>query len=408
MTQENKDTNSQNPINLETKDFQNGDSKEESLLSNNQSNKLSNQTGCSNCGVILSGEFCHSCGQPSKSVIKFFGYVIKELLEDSFGYDSRLKKTILPILLKPGIISLDYVKGKRFQYVLPFKLYLITSVILILLIKISVDTDEYKFEKLVSEKGAQKASQKFEQETNKEINTVIKDIQAENRESKAKSININFGPKDIENEKSKLDEEEKEKDKSFTINLSEDTDNNLSWDDENNQIIGLEKLDDGLFKIFMLAVNPKLKIWKDNPNRLIKSIIESLPMMMFVILPIFALILKLFYAFSKRYYTEHLVFLLHNHSFIYILMMIQIGLEFLEGQLAVTVYSFAQPIAIGLNYISSIFYFWMVIYVFLAVKRFYRQAWSTTIAKVLSLGLIYFVMLTIGFVVTLFIGAYNA
>ena len=91
---------------------------------------------CANCGASLGGQFCHSCGQSSKSMIKFFGEVIKELLDDTLGYDSRLKHSLLPLFFKPGRLTLDYVKGKRFHYVLPFKLYLITSVLFILLVLI--------------------------------------------------------------------------------------------------------------------------------------------------------------------------------------------------------------------------------------------------------------------------------
>jgi hypothetical protein len=99
---------------------------------------------CSNCGSALGGEFCHTCGQSSKSMIKFFGEVMVELLDDTLGYDSRLKNSIFLLLFRPGRITLDYIRGKRFHYVLPFKLYLITSVLFILLIKNVIDTEQLK------------------------------------------------------------------------------------------------------------------------------------------------------------------------------------------------------------------------------------------------------------------------
>jgi len=135
---------------------------------------------------------------------------------------------------------------------------------------------------------------------------------------------------------------------------------------------------------------------------------QTIPYIMFIILPIFAIFLKIFYAFSKRYYTEHLVFLLHNHSFIYMLMMVQIGLDFGGDNLSLMNHWAAQGTADGFDFISIILSFWMFLYVFLAMKRFYRQGWAATLFKTFTLGFIYIMMLSFGFVATVVFGAYQA
>ncbi len=94
---------------------------------------------CTNCGTHLSGKYCHACGQPSRSIIKFFGQVVIDVLDDVIGYDSRLKHTIVPLLFKPGKITNDYICGKVFHYVLPVRLYLILSVICILMVQAITD-----------------------------------------------------------------------------------------------------------------------------------------------------------------------------------------------------------------------------------------------------------------------------
>jgi hypothetical protein len=376
---------------------------------------------CSNCGAELTGQFCHFCGQSSKSMIKFFGEVIKELLDDTLGYDSRLKHSLFPLFFKPGRLTLDYVKGKRFHYVLPFKLYLITSVLFILLIKNSTDTENLKFNDVVQDEASQEISKDVEEEINHAIDEVNKANVAQGK----KIIDFHLGEeqqKDVADSiaESEADEErqaknndresasdEKENDNTITIGTGDD-DVNLNWNEETQQLDGIEDLDDGLIKTFVSRINPKLKSWKNDLEPLVESVIETLPYMMFVILPIFALFLKIFYVFSKRYYTEHLVFLLHNHSFIYMLMMLQIGLGFGDSKLKSVDYWAAQSAADVFSFISFILGFWMVIYVFLAMKRFYRQGWAATIFKTFALGFIYIMMLSFGFVVTIALGAYQA
>lgn len=376
---------------------------------------------CSNCGAELGGQFCHTCGQSSKSMIKFFGEVIKELLDDTLGYDSRLKHSLFPLFFKPGRLTLDYVKGKRFHYVLPFKLYLITSVLFILLVKNSADTENLKFDNVVQNE----ASQEISKEVEHDINQVIDEVNKANAAQGKKTINFHLGENQQEeninskaesesddeklerNFESEENSDHNEQDNTFTIGTGDD-DVNLKWNKETQQLDGVEAIDDGLVKTFVSRINPKLKSWKNNLEPLVESIIETLPYMMFVILPIFAIFLKIFYIFSKRYYTEHLVFLLHNHSFIYMLLMLQIGLGFGEDKLRSMESWSAQTTANVFEFVSVLLSFWVVVYVFLAIKRFYAQGWGATIFKTLILGFIYLMMLSFGFVASVAFGAYQA
>lgn len=387
--------------------------------------EISKQSLCENCGSILGGAFCHSCGQSSKSMIKFFGEVVKELLDDTLGYDSRLKHSLSPLFFKPGRLTLDYVKGKRFHYVLPFKLYLITSVLFILLIKNTTET-ELNFDN-VEEVGA---SQQISEDLEKDFELVIDDINEANAESGGKLINFHLGVTEGTGAKKHTSKERvtdpqsskiSKKQKIDKIDIKKNSANekpihsidnnndiNLHWNKGSEQLDGIEKLDDGLIKTFFSEINPKIKLWKNNPKPLIESIIETLPYMMFVILPIFAIFLKIFYLFSRRFYTEHLIFLLHNHSFIYMLMMVQIVLDLGHDKLLAIEHPAAQYSADFFNFVSVILSFWMIIYVFLAIKRFYRQGWGMTIFKAMTLGFVYLVMLTTGFVATVVFGAYQA
>jgi hypothetical protein len=344
-------------------------------------------------------------------MIKFFGEVIKELLDDALGYDSRFKHSLSPLFFKPGRLTLDYVKGKRFHYVLPFKLYLITSVLLILLLKNTAATDIITLSDRDDNPTQQEISEEVREEINQAFNVIeinegktIANNEAVNATGESKEITVDENVHSVTEEES---EPARAKNKSFTIGVGE-KDIDLKWDDETKQLNGIEEIENEFLRDFFTKINPKLKFWMEDPEPLIESVIETLPYMMFIILPIFGLFLKGFYAFSKRYYTEHLVFLLHNHSFIYMLMMVQIGLDIGNQKLLPMDYWVAQSTAGFFDFLSSSLNIWMVIYVFLAMKRFYRQSWKATILKTVTLGFLYFVMLAVGFVVTMAFGAYQA
>jgi len=400
-----------------------------------QNHSLGKESGheyCSNCGVKLAGMYCHHCGQSSKSMIKFFGEVVRELLEDTIGYDSRIKHSIAPLLFKPGRITLDYIKGKRFFYVLPFRLYLITSLLLILLVKGVADTDQLKFDNIVQNNAEQESGEEIKEEVSKELDEALKQVNEIANAKKRSQIEFTPEPDEGENKSNGKtsapdlgNEDSKGQNNTSLVEspatpklLTKDSDKqeqsgdgdsiNLNWDDERQQLSGVEKMEDSWLKSFLVVINPKIKKWKEDPEPLVDSFFEALPYMMFIILPIFAIFLKLFYAFSKRYYIEHLVFLLHNHAFIYMVLMIEVISEFTADKLNKLDSGMASIVADALDGLATLLFYWMLIYVFLAMKRFYQQGWGATITKTLLLGFIYIMMISFGFMATLAIGAYQA
>jgi hypothetical protein len=106
--------------------------------------------------------------------------------------------------------------------------------------------------------------------------------------------------------------------------------------------------------------------------------------------PIMALVFKLFYIRQKRYYIEHVIYLLHYQTIVLITFSIMILLENYESgdwvQLLLLAYAVLVLPIFGLKY-------------------YYRQSWLKTIIKGMLLGGIYvfmififvFLGLTIGF-----------
>ena len=84
---------------------------------------------CRNCGEALVGKFCWSCGQEDLPLHPSLRQLASELLGEFFSFDSRLLRTLRPLLFRPGVLTRDYLAGRRIRFVSPLKIYLIAALI---------------------------------------------------------------------------------------------------------------------------------------------------------------------------------------------------------------------------------------------------------------------------------------
>jgi hypothetical protein len=116
-------------------------------------------------------------------------------------------------------------------------------------------------------------------------------------------------------------------------------------------------------------------------RRVVDTTLEETPKVMFVLLPVFALLLKLLYFRRARYYIEHFVFALHFHAFAYVI--------------------FGIALIIGSGWVFLIPGIILPVYLLLAMRRAYAQGWIRTIIKWFVLSNIYSVLLITGLVFAL-------
>jgi len=84
---------------------------------------------CANCAELLTGEFCSHCGQQAIDLHRPFSELFSEVVGDIFHLDTRLVRTLHPLMLKPGQVAKDYIAGRRVSHVPPLKAYLIAALI---------------------------------------------------------------------------------------------------------------------------------------------------------------------------------------------------------------------------------------------------------------------------------------
>jgi len=112
---------------------------------------------------------------------------------------------------------------------------------------------------------------------------------------------------------------------------------------------------------------------------------------MFVFLPLLALSMKPLYWRPKRYYVEHLLFLVHNHAFVFLVLSLGALLdkiEVLHGHL---------------GFVKFAAWVYVVWYLFRGMRNYYGQGWWLTFAKYLTIAWSYvFAALTVLLLTTLY------
>ena len=84
---------------------------------------------CPNCATLLIGVHCHACGQkkinPNEFSLKRF---IARVVNDFTDLEStKVFKTLVAMFTKPGLLTREYLAGRRGNYIGPVKLYLTFS-----------------------------------------------------------------------------------------------------------------------------------------------------------------------------------------------------------------------------------------------------------------------------------------
>ena len=315
---------------------------------------------CSNCNASLSNaNYCPECGQQNTTKNVGIGILVKDFIDDFFTLDSRLFKTIFPLLFKPGFLTLEYNKGKRIKYLPPLRMYLVLSILIF----------------LIPSKNTDNISQSSSKDHNAELKKNLANVDSYETlgSSSIDSITrLEFGSD------------------TFLFN-SKSVQTNEIYKDSVVDVLWVYMKDDS----FVSFLGEKaVKNWMTNALSIYQSgntqdvfldyLASKLPNMMFVMLPLFALLLMLFFRKHNILYVETLVFSLHFHSFYFFSICVaKLLLLFLSSGL----------VAFFLNLLLPF------VYLILALKKIYEQSYKRIVVKSIVMLSIYGVLLFIGTVV---------
>ena len=223
---------------------------------------------CRNCGVPLAGRYCHSCGQDffageGRPILQF----VANLLSNAFALDNKVLLTLRYLLFKPGFLSNEYKLGRIVRYVQPVKLFWMLTLLFFALLFATKGAENKRAQQqeTLEPKTEQQAAPTIETTPPTEMEAATISTVKEN--TKKPDIQASFMGEDI-----------------VVV----------------DNIIGGEE-DDELGK------------------QIVSYMKTFAPYATFLLIPLFAFLLKLFFWRKKYFYLHHLTFAVHFHSFLWIL-----------------------------------------------------------------------------------------
>jgi hypothetical protein len=310
---------------------------------------------CPNCGASVSGNFCHQCGQETVLHPPSTREFLHEFIGHYVALEGKLLQTMKLLLLKPGVLSLEYLQGRRVRYIEPLRVYLTFSLIFFAVFKFMGEDHHIGDVKL------------------KAVPVIKIDPQDKKKAAPAPAhAPAAAAAKPDENESDDpptADEVRAELRKDETLQ-----DIKKDLDKDHPGIV------DKLEKVISIAGD-------DDGAKLKKAFFGSAPYAVFAMMPLFALYLKILYLGTGRRYGEHLLFALHTNAFAFLMLTLLL------------------LIPAGVPWVGTLLVLWLTFYLPTAMRRVYGGSRKLTALRWIVLMFLHLLTLTIAIMVTTGVGA---
>jgi hypothetical protein len=279
--------------------------------------------------------------------------------------DDRFWQTMYILLLKPGRLTKEYFAERRARYLPPVRVYLVLSVLFFAFGAISPHRAGDQLKALRAPPPIPSASAPA---TDVPAPTVPN--AASDRHAPGISINLD-------------DDDDDEDTKGTAKHAASGSGWRTFW-----SRVECDKVESG-FQWLQKAVQQSCLRNKDtNGQAILASFLGNIPKMMFVFVPMMALAMLILYWWPRRYYVEHLVFFLHNHAAIFLILLLETFLAWIAALYGWR--SFGRWVIV----FTSLYTIW---YVYRAMRFYYGQGRWLTLTKLFVVGMAYL----IGFATTL-------
>lgn len=387
---------------------------------------------CRNCGhpLELTDRYCSYCSQlnttKSLQLKDFFG----EFLGSIITYDSRFRYTLKDLLFKPGVITRNYVNGQRLKYANPFRFFLSVSIIYFILqglistfsnnnsffnevninngssVKNNGGGNDFRF----GDFGIDTTGFDVTRKKNiKLLDSVLKknnvDLKETNLDSIIEAEEINIDDAEVDTLLKKINKlpfiGRGNEEPSYTLIAEEvlDTMDGLERNVERfmlyrdfykttkiiNPVVALDSMNhrNNSYNRWAYSKNESIERIEKNPGEFVQYLLEKTPFFLFFFTPVYAFFFWLIYSKKKYTYMEHMIFIFHIFSFVFLAAIIclipdSIILNGNDNLVFSIVLSLVGP-----------FYFYK------ALRNFYQQNRLITIIKFIFLNWIFWIGATV-------------
>ena len=274
---------------------------------------------CLNCDNPVTGYFCSNCGQAVIHSKLTVWQLLRQFLSSTFNYDGRLFRSVKTLFFHPAALTLAYISGKRKQFVNPVQFYLFSSAIYFL-IATATRTEPL--------------------------------------------IEINNGPNGgitVEESSAPIDGEIELPFESFEDYMTHQE--TLKDEERNNNIelLFIEKF----YQLKSAYLTPRAVL-----SAVGKEIYARIPQLLIITIPFLALLSKLLFFRQKQYwFIDHLIFILHITTSLFIVLILTNLLSFASTKTDISAFNL-----FGLFLNMS----WLGYYL-VSVKKFFNKGWAKSV-----------------------------
>lgn len=357
-------------------------------MSHHQERKEKN---CLNCNAEVAGRFCQVCGQENIEPNESFWVLATHFIHDITHFDGKFFSTLKYLLFNPGFLSHEYLRGRRTSYLHPIRMYVFTSAIFFLIF-----TNFYKpDDKEPSEKKSVVQEIAHLEKEKQLLKTTIASLDSSSdkddiKESKTKFEQLTKDIEILKKDSTKRDslpsiiDEDQE---FFHVNSKDVDKTTVAQYDAAQQALPPGKRDNFFVQnMSRKAYVVNAKYGYDNKKireAAIEKFFHLFPQMLFVSMPLFALILQLLYIRRKQiYYVNHIVFTIHLYCATFILTLSALILN-----------SMLKLVHFPKWYFGMAAYLVICFYWYKAIRHFYVQSRKKTILKYLILLMLNFFLM---------------
>lgn len=359
---------------------------------------------CGNCGAVLFGEHCYRCGQPDHGLVRHFSSVLGDFADTVLQIDTRLTRTLAPLLLRPGFLSREYFAGRRVRYVSPVRLFFFLAVIAFFVAQWSVDAGSGGKQLLQMDDDSIVAATTVAEVEQRRQRALAAILAARPAVGVAREADNGLRRAQI-----KIDAEAQTRiaelraaqaagkpPPNHVDTLSFD---GQAWDPVTHPVTvrWLPAFANGWLNQAVGKAKGNISRIRRDPVLLLDAWLSALPSTLFLLLPLFALLLKVAYLFKRRLYMEHFIVALHSHAFLCLALLLTLLLSGLAGIVQ------APWLRAGIGMAEAAILVWMPAYLWLMQRRVYGQGVIATTVKYAVLGMLYMILMTLGAALTLLV-----